>query len=397
MIRKDFLRNKYFILILFVGFMPLFMGDYCRYLLALFIPFAFLRWKGTTNGLLIAGFSISYTAAFVFRGESLSASAIIYYLIYPATLYITGYNLCRRFRNNQSIVWLMVLMAFSIALPAIYYNLLDFLQSGQLIRVGRDITYGEDGIKRAATGYGMMMSLTLGLTGLLFCVCDNKSDFKRKVFSLIIAVTAIFCTVRLLNRTGLAIAAISCIAAILSLGISVKRLFYILSAVVLVAIGIYILNEHSPLLADAIENYSRRDFGTGSVEGFGGRDERWSAALVQIIERPFGDTGLDLGGYYNYAHNLWLDTGIRGGLLSLILLLIITCKFIKRGIKVYKFGAVSKFERQVLLLIGVAFMLQLFTEPIIEGLPQFFWLWLFFLGILDSFPCIYRNRQNCSV
>lgn len=373
--------------------MPLFYNDYCRYLLALLIPYALMHWKNNANAILLVLFSIIYTGAFYLRGEYLSASALIYYLIYPTTLYIVGFSLCKKFKDAATSAWIIILLAISLAFPAIYYNLIDFSDSGQLIRVGRNLSFGEEETKRTATGYGMMMSLALGLLGLVFCISNEKSDRNLKFIAVITSFVALFCTVRLLNRTGLVIAAISCIIAVLSLGISTKRLSYLFVAIIALSTGILYLNEHSPLIADAIENYTRRNSGVGAVEGFGGRDERWMSAIIQIFNKPTGDIGLDMGGFYNYAHNLWLDVGIRGGLISLIILIFVTFNFIQRNWIVYRYGGVSKFNRQVFLLIGIAFLLQLSTEPIIEGLPQFFWLWLFFLGILDAFPCNIKHRN----
>lgn len=371
--------------------MPMFMNDYFRYLLALLIPVAFTRFKSTPNLLLVILFSAFYTLAFYIRQEPLSPSALAYNLLYPPMMYIIGYSLATRFKSYKSDTLLIVLLCFCIALPAIYYNFVDFQDTKALINSKRIITFGNDGPRRNATGYGMMLSLALTMTGAVFLNARNRFEKSLKISQTIFAILAIFCTVRLVNRTGLIIAGTSVVIALLFQGLPRKNIFKIIISVIFIIIALSIINTYSNWITDAITFYDKRDHGVGSVDTYGGRSVRWLASLYQIAEYPLGSTKLMVRGYH-YAHNLWLDAGIKGGVLSMLLLIIITIRFIITFFGVYRQKKLSIYEKNTFLLISIGLMLQSFTEPVIEGMPVLFWIWIFYFGMLDSLMVKFKRN-----
>lgn len=383
MVWEDFKRNKFTILILCISFMPLILMGYSQYLLVLLVPMAFKHLDFSINGLLIFLFSLVYFSAIYFRGETMTPSEVIFTIFYPTIAYSIGWNMSKKFFSIKTSILLITVLICCLAFPAIIYNLIDYFKTGELINIQREITYGSLDRDRSATGYGMMLSLVLGMAGLLFYKTNNSNDHLVKYTSLIFSGLALFGTVRLVNRTGIVIVVVSSLIVFGCSRISVKRLGYLLLVLMLLIIVLGI-NQNSELVKEVTANYEMRNSGVGSTNELGGRTERWILAINQIYSEPFGDKGLRYYTGYSYAHNLWLDAGIRGSIFSLVILLFITICFIKRIYHIWRDRMMPKFDLIVILLLSITFFLQFGTEPIIEGLPQLFWLWLFFWGMMDS-------------
>lgn len=67
-------------------------------------------------------------------------------------------------------------------------------------------------------------------------------------------------------------------------------------------------------------------------------------------------------------------------------------------IKIYKSKTLSRFYKYLLLTIGVTLFLQCMTEPIIEGLPQYLFYLMFYMGAITRIhtlphKTITRNNQ----
>lgn len=392
MVWEDFKKNKYAILILCICFMPLTLMGYSHYLLVLLTPMAFVHLRFSINGLLIFFFSLIYTLAINFRGEILTPSDTIFYCFYPILAFSVGKSISNKFLSLKSNIVLITILICCLAFPAIIYNLIDYFKTGELVNVQRKITYGSMARERSATGYGMMLSLVLGMAGLLFYKTNNSNDHFVKYASLIFSVLALFGTFRLVNRTGIVIAGVSSLIVFGCSRISARRLGYLL-LVLMLLFAVWGINQNSELVKEVTANYEMRNDGEGSTNELGGRTDRWIRAIDQIYREPFGNKGLKFYTGYNYAHNLWLDVGIRGSIFSLVILLFITICFIKRIYHIWRDRMMPKFDLIVILLLSITFFLQFGTEPIIEGLPQLFWLWLFFWGMMDSIAAKYKKRS----
>ncbi|MFI3163931.1 MAG: hypothetical protein R3Y65_05820 [Bacillota bacterium] len=101
------------------------------------------------------------------------------------------------------------------------------------------------------------------------------------------------------------------------------------------------------------------------------RVERWTKTLIYMFDYPMG--GLELRRLTDgYAHNLWLDVIHIAGIIPAVLLLmhsIGTCITFVKFIRSKKISEKTKF-----LFIGifVSVMLNLCTEPILDGAPYLF-------------------------
>ena len=385
-IRQDIKANRYIWLTLIAGMLPLWAGGYCMYVLIVLLPIVLFHYRkidGTC--LLILSFSILYTYFQYSNGHAYTPSALIFDLIFPFIIYQTGAYLVERQRSPKSSLLLLCLMALALAIPAIMDSVNDAISTGQLINVSRAIKKNTEDVARSATCYGMMLAIMAGCIGIVLLKPNNKLDARLKVIIAIASVLAIFATIHLVNRTGLVLAAVSIVCVVFLPPYSFKKNVYtVVSLIVIAGVVFYFLGD-SAFFSDALDQYDARDTGGGSVDSAGGRTERWEAAISQLTAQPWGsDKGLCLNGKYTYAHNLWLDAGVVAGIVPMVLLIWIGIIYIRAIFRMYRLRYFNQFERNTLVLMGVAMFLQLNTEPVIQGVFQFFLYFIFYLSILNN-------------
>lgn len=383
---KELFSYKFIIIILCLGMVPRFLGNYSHYLLFLLLPLTLIV-KFNRGTLLVILFSIFYCLAFILRGgDDTSLSMWIFYSLYPFILYQAGRYFGKKLVTPECVFTLVCLLSMCIGLTAVIDSIKDYIYSGQIINISRAIT---DAIDRenaiSATGYGMMLALGLGFCCTFFINANSTYDRKMKIIIGCYAVLSLFATIHLVNRTGLVIAAASILVTLFLPPINRRKIrIILLMACVLFLIFNFCLlssNEYSSIL----DAYDAREFDRAhDSSNAGGRTDLWIAGLIQMSENFWGSSKL-YGMSNIYAHNLWIDAGIKGGVPSFHVLLIITFCIINTMSKLYRTRCFSIFERNTLLALGIVFFLQSFTEPIIEGITQFFWLFLFYWGILSEF------------
>lgn len=385
-IRQDIKANRFIWFVLIAGMFPLWAKGYCMYVLIVLLPiilFYYRKIDGTS--LLILIFSILYTYFQRSNGHAYTPSSLIFDLLFPFIVYQAGAYLVERQRSPKSSLLLLCLMALALAIPAITDSVNDAIKTGELINVTRGIINeaGETGL--GATGYGMMVAIMAGCLGIVLLKPGNKLDSRLKVVISIASVSAIFATVHLVNRTGLVLAAVSIVCAVFLPPYSYKKNVYTFVSLIIVAgIAIYFLGD-SAFYLDAVNQYEARDTGGGTVDSAGGRTGRWLAAINQLFDEPWGnEKGVRFNGKYANAHNMWLDTGVYAGIVPMVLLIWIGVIYIRSMIRMYRLEYLNQFERNTLVLMGVAMFLQLNTEPVMQGVFQFFLYFIFYLSILNN-------------
>lgn len=376
-------NNWITISILLLGGIPLIAGGYLYYLwFLLFYTVIKLRYI-PKDSIYILVFSFFYTYTQILYAQ-ITLSAIIFYISYPFILYCTGVYLGKRLQSYKAKILLIVLIAGSFGITSIYYNIIDFMK-GDFINLSRAVLYGEENSFRSATGYAMMLSLLVGGIGCIFVNTTNDFDRRLKIIIVGLAGLALFLNIRLLNRTPLAIGMISIATAVLMPPQNKKKVRYTISIIALLLIVYYFVVANNDNISSAIDLFqSRNEDETSSASSAGGRDEKWIGAIHQILHMPFGSNGLVLDGTHTYAHNLWLDSGVKGGIICLVCLTIITIKLIGVNIRLFKVAPYPQFEKVYFVLIGISLLTQSAVEPIIEGFPQLFNFLLFYWGFLST-------------
>jgi len=115
-----------------------------------------------------------------------------------------------------------------------------------------------------------------------------------------------------------------------------------------------------------------------NVANAGGRSERWLKSIEHMFTDPLGWDVREFG----FSHNLWFDVLRVGGVLSFVLLSIITIRVIKDLLKNLKNENVLLSSKVHLLVYFIAFILIFMVEPILDGMTSLFVLFCLFSGIL---------------
>lgn len=381
---NDFDSNRLILIVLCIGFLPMALKGYSMYLLALLVPLLFKTQYGF-NSLMVIFFSFFYTLSVLYRGEPITSSNLIFMLAYPLIIYQAGEYIGQRVKSLRTISLLMIAIAIVMATPAIFDNVLDYLRSGELVNAKRAVE-AASGQESGATRYGVMLALCLGLSGISVLSTNNRYDFLIKASVLGFVLLAMLSTIHLVNRSGLVIAAISVAGAAVLPPFTRKRVFYALLIFAACYLIYIIYLEMTPLLKKAIESYQYRDSTQGSVKSLGGRDDLWRQGIQHLYDFPMGGgKSVTFHGRASYAHNMWIDCGIVGGVVSMGFLLVMTFKYVISCFKLLFHQTINTYDRNILLLLAATFMIQSMVEPIIESLPQFFWAWILFWAIITSY------------
>lgn len=389
---QDFRQNKWVVSLLCFGMLPLWLGGYCGYVLIFLFPILFKSKYDFTSFCVIV-FSLTYTMNQTLQGGGGTMSVIIFNLLFPIIIFQTAKYLVSRFSCPISNVILLSCMGISLALPAIFGVILDTIETKELINVSRSIIDSGDEASRSATGYGMMLAAMCGCLGLLLIQTNNNLDNKVKYILIIVCVLSLFSTIHLLNRTGLFLGGISVVLAIFNQPLSKRKFTILIVTFSVLLLIISYLSDYITFLDEAFKFYEERNEGSGNIEEGGGRTSRWMDALHQILSQPMGNPKgffYKDKGIYNYAHNMILDGGIKGGILCFLVLIYFAGRAFISAILCTKQTCLSHFESWVVFLITVSVLLQNMTEPVIEGLPQLFWYFIFLVamipGIIKKYP-----------
>lgn len=376
--------------ILCISMMPLIANGYSMYVLVVLFPYIFAR-KFNSGSFLVLLFSIFYTLSFIIRGEEIEQSKLVFYSLFPLIIYSCGNVLVARLRDTKTVLFVLVSLVACLAIPGIFLSVKDFLNSGELVKLNRAVEYS-DGQVLSATVYGMMFSCAIAGIGMIVYPAVSKFDKKLKRFLVVLSILALLGTVHILNRTGLFLGGIAIITVLVIPPYNTKRLTYSLLIFAVLALFVFYYLADTVLMNDAIQGYLlREEESEYSTATGGGRFGRWGDALSQMFANPGGSLGYYMHGGYNYAHNLWLDAGLRGGVIPFVLLLIIGFRILKDTFRIVKKKLFDPFETRYLVALCIVMFAQAMMEPVIEGLFQYFLLIIFFYGCVSSL-----KRRNVS-
>jgi len=234
-----------------------------------------------------------------------------------------------------------------------------------------------------ATNIGSNFALNLSLLPFLFTERSGRNRFYNWT-SIFLVVIAAFSILNMLNRTGLGIMVLSAFFYIFYSGNKVKSTIIVSVLVLLIALfySFDIMGFRTWFL---YSSYYDRISQTG-VNEQGSRFIIWKEALNSFLKYPLGVT------YYNvkymigasYAHNFWLDVGLKAGFIPLIPLLVVTVSGLYSISKVIFNKKNEENLRVIIAGFAVAFYVTFFVEPIMEGYSVFFFFYCFYLGVLGS-------------
>ena len=136
-----------------------------------------------------------------------------------------------------------------------------------------------------------------------------------------------------------------------------------------------------------LKNEMGGDLATGN-----GRDERMLYWLNRIIENPIGIVNWqNQYTQYSWAHNFWIDFTKECGIIPGIALVFFSLRNLYYVARIVFNRDINKSVAHLVLLLGIAYFLTLFTEPTMQGAPLLMFSYLFFCGIVRS---IYKNGKG---
>lgn len=392
-VRQDINAHWLVMAVLCLGMIPNVLSGYAMYLLVLLAPLLF-KTEYDLRSLVVILFGFLYTFAFVYRNEEVFISKYIFLLAYPIILYQAGKYLGTQLKSLRTLTLLMATLAFLMALPSIMDNILDYISTGQVVSAKRalDVASGEES---GATIYGIMLSLALGLAGVVLLSTHDRCTVMVKTLCAIMALLALFSTVHLVNRSGLYIAAFSVVLGAALPPFTRKRVFYAL-LIFAVAYSIFIIYlETTPEMKDIIERYQYREDNEATTQTLGGRDRQWRQGWEHLFTYPMGGgKTITYHGRASFAHNAWLDCGAQGGVPALITLVIMTLMYIWDCFRLLFYKTVNTFGRNLLLMMAATFMIQFMVEPMIEAVIQYFWLWLVFWSAFHAYMVKHKDHDK---
>ncbi|WKA53992.1 O-antigen ligase family protein [Planococcus shixiaomingii] len=368
--------------------------------LILIIPSAFYLLKGKftrlffLNVFVLLSFSLVYVLI-LHLNSNVTLGFKIMYLFYPTTLFLLGHMLIGNDVDYKKVFKMIFVMIISFAFFAALSFLNTFLIYGNydnsmIALKGRYVVSIWDNSLVTATGLNTYLSLSLSLLGLVF-LNSNKIEKASliKISSVCLFIMCIYISFVAGNRTSIVLAIVSFIIVILfSDKLNTKKIRSIITVVFLLAFSkiAFAANWFDLQTKLQSSNLYLRFKEVSLMED--PRIEVWKNSLKEILKNPIDtrEISLDL----NFAHNMWLDVGIVGGVMPLILLSVFTIISLFIMITFLKSNHPVMLKGMILGLF-TAFYLQFFVEPIFQGWFTFFNVFCFIVGILLR---VNHNNKN---
>ena len=326
------------------------------------------------TALTILIFSIVYATFTLFNGVSKSMFQLLCNLLSPTIFYIFGKHIVKK-NTKKEVVAFIAISLFAFSIMAISDVIKDIGYNG-FANITRQIETSGRETSLSATLFALVFSLNICGLGVFISYNDKKTFIPYFFFALCIA--SLVSNMHLINRTAIVLFVL---VTLISITYKYrKNIFFILFSIALVTIIIMLLFKYGIISSDVIEAYEQRalydeinDRGLTSE-----RDVRWIMSIRNIFIYPFGWRNEPIG-FNPYAHNLWLDVARDAGFFPFTILIIASCMSIKDILRI----SLSNFKtyNAVLTLLYITFFISSFVEPVIQGIPLYFYLFTMLWGI----------------
>lgn len=341
-------------------------------------------------------FSIVYLVINNVHGLIETRSFFIIYL-FPPVFFMAGSYFGRKYKTNETALLLIVFITICMYEAYDFFYLTNSVLHDEAIVIKERRIYDDnEEIARAATGYALMLSLFIAGLSLLFSPKQSGVLKWIKILGIVLGAIAVFDMVKIVTRTSI-------IELFVVLFFSVfmmlrernfgrgGRGFLIGCLIFLILAYVIIHNSNFYAIVNAYEEREINEYSTGTV---GGRSGLWLVALKLILSHPFGILSGRVTATGGYAHNMWLDVGIKGGWIPLIILIIISVRNVCQSFKLLKSKTYSYFTRLYFFSLFIVFMLGCFVEPVLDSVYNHFLVYLFFCGMVGEMTHNSPDRQT---
>lgn len=334
--------------------------------------------------ILVVLYSLLYAIISYCQDTYNSGFAFVSYLISPLAYYCYGQFVAEKCNSSEKLIRFFCITIFFFSIIINISNLTDIIDYG-IVKLTRNIEHIIGGTSTfSATLIGLNVSL--GYSTLPFILFNrNKNKLQTTIF--IITITLSLLTVlHLVNRTGIIIT-ILCLffAAIYNSKNNTKK--YLIAIFIFLVFGLILFNTSiGHTISDA---YVFRSETEDSIASGNGRTDRWLDAIGKLFLYPFGWYENTFT-YHEYVHNLWLDIARVVGIFPFIIIVALT---IMSFVKTYKLIHIRQSGLITLILsLQICFFASSFVEPVIDALPQYFYLYIMLWGIQDKL--YYKIKNN---
>ncbi|WP_423998826.1 hypothetical protein [Maribacter sp. IgM3_T14_3] len=324
-------------------------------------------------------FTAVYAVYYSFNPIS-GSQFIFIYLLFPPTFYLLGKLISNKINNFENIYKILLLIATIYSLIALISVLLNIYNVG-FYQVNRDVSMIWSHDPMNATGMAAYLFANMCLPGIILFSFKKNKHSENLILILIYALSLI-AVLRLGSRTQLGITLITLFVSIfyfLAKQSIVKKAISLIMLTVFTILSIsYIsINSKSDIFSAYADRMDSKKYGAGTA---GGRTERWTKSIENLIDKPLGWDVTEFG----YSHNLWLDAARVGTVICFILLVWFSIRSTINVYKVTKNKILPLRLKNLTLIYFIAFYLQFFVEPILDGSIQLFVFYCLFQGIINE-------------
>jgi len=323
----------------------------------------------------------SFVFASVYSTHMLAGVQYLFiYALFPAFFYIIGKKIVYNTHSYHEIFYLFFALSAVFSLSAVISVSLNLVQGG-FVQTDRTIPMFWNGKLMKATAMGAYLTYNMCIPGLLL----NYKRKLNKVFMLFAAglyVLTLLAIFRLGSRTQLVISILSILVSLLFIipnQTKKDNLKFIATLIILVT-G-FLLFFPIDLDADYFSVLGSRLKESDNAGSAGGRTERWTKSIEHLYSHPLGWEVEAFG----FSHNMWFDVARYSGIISFILLIIITIRFYYKTYKAIRLNKAALLINSQILVYSISSFMIFFVEPIMDVLFFLFVSYCMFQGMIHGY------------
>lgn len=329
--------------------------------------------QGTDNWLVWTVLMLLFylVDAMISGSNSFTHSVIL--IVGAISYYFFGLFFAKNYPDDYSIYATFFVLMLSLSFEHIIVTMGDIYEVG-LVNPLRHLETVDEELQRSVTQRVIDMSLFIGSISFITFGTKDSTLRRFKLLYILFGIIALLCSLHYVSRTGIAIFVITFVACVVYRWkiLSVKTLLLIV-----VAIGLWGIIQQTELFSV----YAAREVEGSSISDAGSRSPLWQWGWETILKNPFG---LSISKHDHYAHNMWLDFGVKGGLIVFVMMVVLSCVNIYKSLKIVANKYESNAFRFIVVILSVSFFLAAFTEAVPDGNQVFFFTYFFWCGFINN-------------
>lgn len=336
---------------------------------------------------LFFAFLIYYLTLFIQFRATLSIFYIIRAFLGASFAYVIGMKVCKGEESK-----LLALIEI-IAISSFLHGFLNIATTTTISAASRYVHNVWTGGITTATLQGTYFTCAIAVASLW----TLGKSFLKKVFGCLILIATIWNSMMTASRTAVFMVFILFIASYFLVEYRRKEKKAFVGIVIRTIIGlavvaflIYVAYSSNSFGIQTRINSSYLGLRIASIskEMSVPRSELWSLGISNILAHPFGyDKDI-------YAHNLWIDFGLNGGVAPFVLLVFFSIASFTTCGRLVKRGNISDTTKSMVILSNIAFNINFMVEPILDGVPFMFFMYCMICGAVQETYLSSLLRQN---